>query len=218
MCHCYNKKKMKIHLFILLALCLCLCGCNKAYGQKEEIRRAIEKQMQTYPQSTLRDIYKNFFQDCFGPGHIIADTISANTYLREELAKSEKFSGQLYERTGYKGNFYRVNLSLIKDGVIPYNIFFNAFVRSVNGIHHTPIEKWKGEWFLISTVISEMDLQMDGYKQDCLQIDNLLEQGQYVMHHSQKYVDAYDPHYRIISKEIFEAELLPLIERHNREK
>ena len=218
MCYCYNKMKMKIHLFILLALCICLCGCNKAYGQKEEIRRAVVEQMRVYPQSTLRDIYKNFFQDCFGPGHIIADTISANTYLREELAKSVKFSGQLYERTGYKGNFYRVNLSLIKDGVIPYNIFFNAFVRSVNGIRPTPIEEWEKEWHLISTVISEMNLQMDGYKQDSLQIDNLLEQGQYVMHHSQKYVDAYDPHYRIISKEIFEAELLPLIERHNREK
>ncbi|MGM9792535.1 MAG: hypothetical protein ACI3Y4_09090 [Candidatus Cryptobacteroides sp.] len=160
-------------------------------------------------------MYKNFFQDRFGPGHIISDTASANAYLSEELAQAEKFEGPLYERTGYAGNFYRVNLSLVKDGVIPYNIFFNAFVRSVNGIRPTPVDEWEKEWHLISTVISEMDLHLDNYTRDSLEINSLLGQGKYVMHHSKKYVEAYNPHYRIVSKEIFEAELLPLIERHN---
>ncbi|MGM9802781.1 MAG: hypothetical protein ACI308_01240 [Muribaculaceae bacterium] len=174
------------------------------------------EQMRVYPQSTLRDLYKNFFQDHFGPGHIVADTASAKAYLNKELATTKKFEGPLYERTGYAGNFYRVNLSLIKDGVIPYDVFFNAFVRSVNGIRHTPIEEWKKEWGVISNVISKMDLPIDDYKRDSVEIDSLLEQGKYVMHHSRRFNDAYDPHYRIISKEIFEAELLPLIERHKK--
>ncbi|MGN0213878.1 MAG: hypothetical protein ACI4AH_03605 [Muribaculaceae bacterium] len=162
-------------------------------------------------------MYKNFFQDRFGPGHIIADTASANAYLRKELATTKNFDGPLYEKTGYAGNFYRVNLSLIKDGVIPYDIFFDAFVRSVNGISRTPIEEWKKEWDVINTVISKMDLPIDNYKRDSLEIDSLLVQGKYVMHHSRKFNAAYDPHYRIISKEIFEAELLPLIERHKKD-
>lgn len=175
---------MKIHLFMLLAICLCFCSCNKAYGQKEEIRRAIEKQMQTYPQSTLRDIYKNFFQDRFGPGHLVSDTTAAGAYLRQELATATKLDGPLYEPTGYEGNFYRVNLSLIKDGIVPYGVYFDAFIRSVNGIRPISIEEWEKEWGQINAVISEMDLRVDNYKQDSMEIDSLLRQGKYVMHHS----------------------------------
>lgn len=138
--------------------------------------------------------------------------------MRQELATATKLDGPLYEPTGYEGNFYRVNLSLIKDGIVPYGVYFDAFIRSVNGIRPISIEEWEKEWGQINAVISEMDLRVDNYKQDSMEIDSLLRQGKYVMHHSKKYVDAYDPHYRIISKKIFEAELLPLIERHYREK
>lgn len=40
-------------------------------------------QMKTYPKSTLKDLYKNFFQDKFGPGHIISDTTSAGKFLKK---------------------------------------------------------------------------------------------------------------------------------------
>ena len=219
MCYRYNGHEMKSRLLLLLPLAagLCLFGGDKAYGQKKKIRRAVERQMQIYPKSSLRDLYKNFFQDRFGPGHIIGDTTSAGAYLREELASAEKFDGPLYEGTGYIGNFYRVNLSLIKDGVIPYAVFFDAFVRSADDIRPMPVEEWKREWRSINEVISDMDLRLDGYERDSLEIEHLLEQGKYVMHHSRMFTDEYDPHYRIIGKDIFETELLPLIERHDRE-
>ena len=51
-------------------------SCNM-YGQEDEIRQAVAGQMHIYPKSTLRDLYKNFFQDLFGPGHIVSDTASA---------------------------------------------------------------------------------------------------------------------------------------------
>ncbi len=200
---------------LLLAVCmigLC-CTCD---SQKDNIRKAIENQMQIYPESTLRDLYKNFFQDRFGPGHIVSDTTSAGAYLREELAAAQRFDGLPYEPTGYNGNFYRVNLSLVKDGIIPYAVYFDAFVRSVNSIRPMPVEGWKKEWALISSVISDMDLHLNGYKRDSLEIDSLLGQGKNVMHHSRSFTDTYDPHYRIIGKQIFEEELLPLIEEYNK--
>ena len=218
-----NKCMKRIAIGILLSLTVML---NMTFAQEPthqvtsdkeaviEIRQAVERQMQAYPLSTLRDLYKNFFQDRFGPGHIIADTTSAGAYLREELATSEKLSGPLFEPTGYEGNFYRVNLSLIREGIIPYARYFDVFVRSVNGIHSTSIEEWEKEWRLISSVISNMDLRLDGYEQDCAEIDRLLAQGKYVMHHSQRFINAYDPHYRIISRKLFEEELLPLINQH----
>lgn len=185
------------------------------HSPEQQIREAVERQMQVYPRSTLRDLYKNFFQDCFGPGHIINDTTSAGAYLREELASSEQFKGAYYEPTGYLGNFYRVNLSIVREGLVNYQTYFDVFVRSVNGIQPISVEEWKKEWELINSVISEMNLKLDNYAQDSVEIAQMLKQGKYVMHHSRIFNEAYSLHYRIIDKELFEKELLPLI-KHNK--
>ena len=106
---------MKKIVFLSILL---ISFCVVSYGQSDKesaIRSAVEHQMEIYPCSTLMDIYKNFFQDSFGPGHIISDTASAGRYLREELNSADSFSGVAYEPTGYLVNFYRVNLSVMKD-------------------------------------------------------------------------------------------------------
>jgi hypothetical protein len=84
--------------------------------KSERIRTAVENHLEAYPKSTLQDLYKHFFQDYFGPGHIVSDTSSAGAYLDRELALFEQAPGAYYEPTGYNGNFYRVNLSVIKRG------------------------------------------------------------------------------------------------------
>lgn len=203
---------MKLLLSILMLLMSMI-----AYGQRtteEKIEEAVERQMRAYPLSTLRDLYKNFFQDRFGPGHLISDTTAASTYLRKELASSQQFGGACYEPTGYLGNFYRVNLSVIKEGWVDYPTYFDVFVRSVNGIEPISVEQWKREWERINHVIVSMDLHLADYSRDSTEIANLLREGQYVMHHSRVFEETYDPHYRIISRELFEKELLPLIEQH----
>ncbi len=167
--------------------------------------------MQLYPKSTLRDVYKNFFQDRFGPGHIIGDTAAAGNYLRRELAMSERFDGELYEPTGYEGNYYRVNLSVIKDGRVDYQTYFSAFVRSVNGIVPPSVAEWTDEWHEIVGVISQMEPRPDHYECDSIEIEKMLSEGEYVAHHSQAFNEAYSVHYRIIHKTIFEDEILPLI-------
>ncbi|MDE6806059.1 MAG: hypothetical protein K2J05_04560, partial [Muribaculaceae bacterium] len=58
---------------------------------------ALRYQMQNYPASQYRDVYKNFMQDFFGPGHILNDTAASARYLRSELAGDEPFEGPLYE-------------------------------------------------------------------------------------------------------------------------
>ena len=120
-------------LTLFLLFCLCLSATEKKDFEKA-VREAVSWQMQTYPKSTLKDLYKNFFQDKFGPGHIISDTTAAGNYLRRELASYTECTGEIAEPTGWEGNFLRVNLSVIKNGRVPYNIFFDAFVRSVNGV------------------------------------------------------------------------------------
>jgi hypothetical protein len=181
--------------------------------KNERIRMAVENQLSLYPKSTLQDLYKNFFQDYFGPGHLVDDTASAGAYLNRELASFEQTAGIYYEPTGYNRNFYRVNLSVIKEGFISRDVFFDAFIRSVS--NHLPtitLEEWKEEWKKIDSVIHAMNLSsLAHYTQERDTIFSLLEQKKYVLHHSETFSKAYDPHYRIIRREIFLREILPLL-------
>lgn len=180
---------------------------------RERIRQSVERQMERYPHSTLRDLYKNYFQDRFGPGHIIADEKAADNYLRYELEHAATMEGDDYEPTGYEERFMRVNLSVIADGIVPYDKYLSAFVRSVNGIEPITVEQWREEWKVIDEVINEMNLNLPNYETDRAEIWALLERGEYVMHHSKLFEQHYDPHYRIIEREIFQREILPLIEQ-----
>lgn len=199
-------------LFAVVAMMLFL-SCNRTNSTHAKIRQSVERQLELYPESTLRDLYKNFFQDRFGPGHIIADNSAADRYLRYELNAAEGFEGLDYEPTGYEGRFYRVNLGVIADGRVPYEKYFDAFVRSVNGIKPISIEQWRTEWHEIDSVIMSMGLQLENFSADRAEIKALIDGGDYVMHHSQRFNDHYQPHYRIIERTIFENEILPLLSK-----
>ena len=196
-------------IITIIVISIFMFSCKETESGK--IRTAVENQLNAYPKSTLQDLYKNFFQDYFGPGHIVSDTTSAGAYLDYELASFEQATGAYYEPTGFNGNFYRVNLSVIKDGIISRDVFFDAFIRSVNSIQLMLVEDWQKEWVMIDSVIHEMNLSLANYTQERENLFSLLEQGKFVMHHSKPFSDEYDPHYRIIGREIFLKEILPLL-------
>lgn len=178
----------------------------------DKIKEAVERQLRDYPKSTLQDLYKSFFQDRFGPGHLVNDTSTAGNYLRYELNNSESFHERYYEPTGYESNYYRVNLSVLKENKISYQKYFDAFLRSVEKIDLDAISEWKEEWSEIESVINSMNLDLENFEEDLEMIHSVLEQGKYAVHHSEIYNSEYQPHYRIIEKKIFEEEILPLIE------
>ncbi len=158
--------------------------------------------MFNYPESTLQDLYKSFFQDQFGLGHLVSDSVSARNYLRQELEESEEFSHLEFEPTGYKENFYRVNLSVIKSGKVSFEEYFHAFINSARESRPITLRKWKREWKKILKVIVRMDLGLKNFESDKNAIDSLLESGQYAYHHSGIYNRLYHPHYRLIKKDI----------------
>jgi hypothetical protein len=196
----------------LLAGMICFVACGSQSPFEQAVRQAVDNQMAVYPQSTLKDLYKNFFQDRYGPGHLIPDTTAAGNYLRYELASYEEVSGAYYEPTGWEGCYYRVNLSVIKENLVPYDVYLDAFVRSVNQIVPLSVAQWKAEWLAIDAVIQTMNLSLPDYEKDRQEIIELLEQGEYVMHHSPQFEQHYDPHYRIIEKNIFEKEIKPYLD------
>ena len=200
------------HIFIL-CISIWTTSCQSDQTDKA-IMQAVTYQMEMYPKSTLRDLYKNFFQDYFGPGHIIANDEAADKYLRQELSSVAEYEGTDYEFAGYRGNMVRVSLKVIADGRVPYDTYFDAFLRSASSLTPPTIEEWQREWARIDSVIMEMGITLDNAETDRQEINRLLNENKFVMHHSQQFNQHYAPHYRIIERSIFEQEILPLINKN----
>lgn len=209
---------MKRLIYIILVLACAACGTKtESKSDRELIGEAIAIQMKDYPQSTLKDVYKNFFQDAFGPGHLMSDAVDAQermtNYLRSECesAKTDVDPSPYYVKSGWHGRFYRVNLSVINEGKVPFDVFLSAFMESARNFVLPEIEDWSKEWTVIEEVFRERGYEVPGFSEDSTAISNLLKIGEYASHHSEQYEKAYHPHYRLIEKSVFEDKILPLL-------
>ena len=200
-------------LFYLIIILGVAVACQRRDIPREtEIREAVERQLNDYPSSSLLDLYKSFFQDNFGPGHLAPDSLVARANLEKELAEAGEFDNAYYEPTGMGDNFYRVSLKVLADSIVPFDTYFDAFYSSIKDVKPVDVEKWRAQWTDIAEVIDRMNLDLPDYKRDASTIDSLLNAGGYVWHHSPAYNAQYSPHYRLIRKEIFQSRILPLIE------
>ena len=200
--------KKNLIAIILTVPFFCLASCKgETDNFKGKVIEAINAQLKLYPESRLPDIYKNFYQDMFGPGHMIPDTTAAGNYLRSELASYTECTGPYLDPTGWNSNFYRVNLSVLKEGIIPYDAFFEAFIESVNGIVPPAPDDWRALWNDVLAVIDEMQLNIPDYQNDKAALEKFLAEGNFTIHHSEAFNIRYQPHYRIIERSIFEAKL-----------
>lgn len=207
-------KTMKYRLFLLLPFFLLSC-------QPSLEKDAIERQLRDYPESRVQDIYKSFCQDNLGPGHLIPDPQSARNYLESELRTyredldSARYDAPsiLYYPVGDRGNYVRVDLSVVLDGLVGKEAYLDAFVRSANEGKRLQEEQWVARWKKVATVIRKDFPDIPNAEADLKAIDSWVEKGDLIMHHSETFSEAYNPHYRIIAKDIFEKEIKPSIDR-----
>ena len=191
---------------ILLILAIA-CSFN-LFGQSIDtvaMRSAIEMQLVTYPESTLQDVYKSFYQEHFGPGHIISDTASARRYLVRELSEMGKIQSPYFETTGSQGDYVRVYLSAVSDSLITAEQLLDAFVRSAN-LWQEPTVSWMEKWEAIFSIIQANKIELEGFETDLPLLTEAARNNQAV-HHSRRYNEAYHPHYRIVERSIFERAL-----------
>lgn len=190
--------------FILLSCILCLASCKQGMVDSAAVKAAVSTQLETYPESRLQDLYKSFFQDRFGPGHIIRDRQSALEYILSEIAEADTLAGPRTEPCGWQGNYIRVNLSVITDGLISAEELTNALMASAKEVKPEDIEHWKDEWAEIVAIIEKDHPDIPDLAEDKSKIEELLSSGQYAYHHSAAYEAAYHPHYRIIASSVLD--------------
>jgi hypothetical protein len=191
-----------------LLLVLALVCSFSLFGQSIDtiaMRSSIKRQLATYPESTLQDIYKSFYQEHFGPGHIISDTASARRYLVRELSEMGETQSPYFEPTGSQGDYIRVYLSAVTDSLITAERLLDAFVRSANS-RQEPTINWLEQWEAIVSIIQVNKIELEGFETDLPLLTEAAQNNQAV-HHSRCYNEAYHPHYRIVERSIFEREL-----------
>lgn len=181
-----------------------------AVDVRPDYKSVVEGMLKKYPDSQLRDIYKSFFQDRFGPGHLVSDTMAARRYLHSELMEMEESAMPYYEPAGAGENYYRVSLAVIRDDVISEDEFFHAFLESAGKVTFPTIEDWTAEW---NDILKVIPTDLENYGADKAMIDSVLSSGDYAVHHSRRFNASYHPHYRLIDKSTFQRLLLPRLRK-----
>lgn len=167
-----------------------------------------------YPKITLCDVYKSFYQDYFGPGHLIESKSQATKYIKEELKIVDKASVGLQtkcngfwvkkatgtEKCGALGRYVRVDLWKVKCGEININDYVKKLTQSV--AENVDNDGWVKEWNFILSVIQNYKVPIDNYENDLKLINSRIASGKYGMHHSQVFNECYHPHYRIIKSNL----------------
>jgi len=165
---------MKKILFLLVSV-LPLCqACRQQQSDEPQRGDALISYVERFPECEPQDLYKMVFQDLYGPGHIISDSASCAGYILHEVETMDDCDRfPLYEYTLPDSHYVRVNLVLVKRGLIGTEELTSAVLRSVQ----------------------------QGRQPDM----------RFHMSHSQRFKAAYDPHYRIVRRDIFEREIMPLL-------
>ena len=170
---------------ILLSLCLLATACSSGLKiDKDAVRQAVRTQMASYPESHLADLYKSFFQDRFGPGHIIKDRESARDYIVSEQERSDTLLLPYFVACSWEHNYVRVSLAAVRDGLVTIDGLTDSLVQSAEPVNNEDLEAWKVEWEEILDVI-------------CAECPDF--------HHSSAYEKSYHPHYRVIKKDLADS-------------
>ena len=169
------------------------------------------EQIKNHPNQTLQDVYKSCYQDEYGPGHLISNESSAINSLLQEINTIEKDYTPitLFEQTGIYGNYLRVDLTLVRDGVIPFFVLFRALTISATIGGQKSDENWSTIWSEIVEEVKKAELKFENFEEDLANLDRISKSEDKVVHHSEMYENIYHPHYRIIEKNAFEKFIKP---------
>jgi len=194
----------QIQKLLFIGLIFLLVGCNST---QKKMELAVLMQLKEYPESTLQDVYKNFYQDRFGTGHAISNPESVKQYLEQELSTMEDIqTDQTIELLGWEHRFVRIPLSMVKAGKISKEELNTLFVASAFEIKPEAGDEWKKEWQQITRIIEKRKLPIRNFAEDKKHIDSLLNENPIVaIHHSSAFREHYHPHYRVVRKELIEG-------------
>ncbi len=170
------------------------------------------KYREQFPESTLKDIYKTCFQDYYGPSHIVNDTSTIAAGIMEEINNADTMGGPDYCYTGVNGNYVCVNLLAVRQHRLPLATLVSALQRSMHTAHSPSLKYWQCLWQQLLPVAKQLLPPTPLVEADSTYIVQQLQQGKVTGRHSELFNHSYHFYYRIIQRQLFETEILPLLE------
>ena len=167
----------KICILTCLAILLSMLSCKRS--GEDSLEQSINNILRKYPEATLSDIYKSFFQDYFGVAHMLASREKVKSYIEYEIDNAVQFDSTLYESCGRNGNFVRVNLLAVKMGYISADKLTDAFIRSWGASKDSVTEEWKSEWQQILQATKRLVPSLENFSNDSAMIAERLKEGVY---------------------------------------
>jgi len=169
-----------------------------------KIDEIIKTELALHPRASLQNFYKLFFQSYFGAEHALTDFDSARRYFENELSNLPNESDFIVQDISVNFPIYRVNLQVIKQGLITADELFEAFLKSTQTPVSTSKQDWPEIWLEIEKILNPL---ISPFQTEILKLREAASNG-YTVHHSQLYRDLYKPHYRIICGEYIPSSLL----------
>jgi hypothetical protein len=163
----------------------------------DRVRTAATALLKRYPSAGLFDLYKSFFQDEFGPGHLLVDRSAALAHLDQELAMVVSRHRYDLDPCGLGRRYFRASLDLVVDELVDREKFVAFFLRGAEGFGIPDMNRWKATWDSILSALEPLRMRIDRFDDDAVRIEDRLSRGEYAIHHSVRYRERYDPHYRI---------------------
>jgi len=162
-----------------------------------------------YRAMDVADLYKLVFQGTFGARHLLADPGMAREYLLRELAAVPARPGELWTPIGPEGRMVRIELAAFKARALSPDCLFEAVRRSAVANRATARD-FACAWRRLTRLARRGRLPVA--------VSTMREWGRRPVdpmgspHHSPRYEETYQPHYRVVERTIF-AQLFPGNER-----
>ncbi len=150
----------------------------------------IDQEIDLFPEATLQDIYKLFYQAIFGTSHFIDSKDKAKQMLENELLKLDTNVYPLELDISYVLNIKRVSLYNIILKKISTDRLLNNFIAMSSKKQIFTNAVWIKEWQEIK------QLTCDLYPSITQNVNVAIDTNTQ-LHHSQQYREHYQPHYRL---------------------
>jgi len=164
----------------------------------DKIIKLIKSEFELHPKTQLIDYYKLFFQGTFGPEHIISNKKSARQFLKDELKESSVFEKTDFQDISYINDFYRVNINVINKGLITFEDYLDAFLKSAKLENTINFKDWLISWKYIEQQVLSMDINFYNIKEQLAELQKVLN-NRNLVRHSEIYRKTYSPHYRLVN-------------------
>lgn len=194
-----------LHTFLVGFATLQIYAQPPAAFDHWSVLQLVEYHQQLRPQLQAQDVYKLLYQANFGVEHLLTDTAGVRKYLFDELATMDTtiHGEQLIERITPTEEIVRINLRPFRRLKLDPNKLISVMFNSASQTK-PDTEEFYHDWNEFTSLVRYDFLKFA--MKDVEEWNARVSAGNLQpAHHSQQYVELYEPAYRVVKRVVFKS-------------